>query len=459
MKKKFIISACGLLLLCGCAQENLPLENNNVERGSSNPYRVTLQQALKRSDRLLAQLDGGMKTRAFGRAVADVQIVEQPKTRGINSADTLFYIVNYTNNSGFAVLAADTRLAPVYAISNEGNLSVSDTIGNPGLASFFNSLYADGAGIPTDSVSTGNNDTPPAIDAGYEGFKIGPIVPKNVRCMTDAEVPRVFGDTTEVSEMEYLCLYMMSAYKWPKKIGDHEIDWDVMYNSTVNLWDPSTYEAKPDDDKKGDGKGDGKGDDENNDKDKDKEKEKQQKLDEEREKLYRDLKKMMWDAGVKIDYYITHKGGGSGSGKTVYDCLVYQYICVMESLGFDFDENGDNSTEPFDESGIKTMMGATRPVLLASYSPGTEVYPNYLWATDGWWYFGSHDKNDPSKDIFLLHCLWPKKQQCNGWFKLSGATSGTQAHPGTAEDGEMGEPIEEVKNIRYHVNVMFPKRN
>ena len=80
MKKIFIISACGLLLLCGCAQENLPLENLSTgENSSTNPYRVTLQQALKRSDRLLAQLDGGMKTRAFGRAVADVQIVEQPK--------------------------------------------------------------------------------------------------------------------------------------------------------------------------------------------------------------------------------------------------------------------------------------------------------------------------------------------------------------------------------------------
>ena len=98
MKKAFFISACGLLLLCGCTQENLPLENNNIEGGSSNPNRITLQQALRISDSMLAQING-RKTRSGFRSVRDVKIISQEKTRrAVNGVDTMFYIVNYANN-------------------------------------------------------------------------------------------------------------------------------------------------------------------------------------------------------------------------------------------------------------------------------------------------------------------------------------------------------------------------
>lgn len=84
-----LLSSCSLLLLCGCAQENLTLENNNVERGSSNPNRITLKEALKTSDKLFRTLEG--KTRSAGRVVESVSYLADEKTRGSGgSVDTMF---------------------------------------------------------------------------------------------------------------------------------------------------------------------------------------------------------------------------------------------------------------------------------------------------------------------------------------------------------------------------------
>lgn len=89
MKKNLLISACSLLLLCGCAQENLPLENNNDERDSSNPNRITLKEALRTSDKLFRTLDGN--TRSAGRVVESVSYLADEKTRGsVESVDTMF---------------------------------------------------------------------------------------------------------------------------------------------------------------------------------------------------------------------------------------------------------------------------------------------------------------------------------------------------------------------------------
>lgn len=51
-----------------------------------------------------------------------------------------FYIVNYTEG-GFALLAGDTRAeTDVYAFSEEGTISLSDTANNPGLKHYLTNI-------------------------------------------------------------------------------------------------------------------------------------------------------------------------------------------------------------------------------------------------------------------------------------------------------------------------------
>jgi hypothetical protein len=52
--------------------------------------------------------------------------------------DTLMYVVNFEDGQGFALVAADRRTDPIYAIIDEGSLSVSelDKVDNPGFIIF-----------------------------------------------------------------------------------------------------------------------------------------------------------------------------------------------------------------------------------------------------------------------------------------------------------------------------------
>ena len=57
------------------------------------------------------------------------------------------YLVNYADDAGFALLSADSRLRPIYAISDEGSMSFSDTTYNKGLALFARGVEAEIRGI------------------------------------------------------------------------------------------------------------------------------------------------------------------------------------------------------------------------------------------------------------------------------------------------------------------------
>ncbi|MCM1081833.1 MAG: Spi family protease inhibitor [Muribaculum sp.] len=149
MKKNMTIFCFLVMLLTlvftGCSQEEFynSYQESDLKCDDVSSYRVPLSTALKTADAMLDQLNG-TKTRSSSRLVKNVEIVTSGnvKTRG-NEIDTLFYLVNYENNGGFALLAADKRMTPVYAISDEGSLSMNDTIEHDGLAIMMRLAKAD----------------------------------------------------------------------------------------------------------------------------------------------------------------------------------------------------------------------------------------------------------------------------------------------------------------------------
>ena len=86
----------------------------------------------------------GKKTRSATRpTIANVETLRsrQFATRAAVdslSIDTLLYFVNFADNQGFAVVAADKRTSPILALIDKGNYKAGDLAqeDNPGFLSF-----------------------------------------------------------------------------------------------------------------------------------------------------------------------------------------------------------------------------------------------------------------------------------------------------------------------------------
>ena len=99
---------------------------------------VPVEQALEDLQGLLEAIDApaedGAVTRSGGiRRVKNVttvspEVLNPDGTRSEATADVedLLYIVNFENEAGYAILGADDRLEPVYAVVDEGSLTTEE---------------------------------------------------------------------------------------------------------------------------------------------------------------------------------------------------------------------------------------------------------------------------------------------------------------------------------------------
>lgn len=172
-----------LIMMNSCSQESLVENVLNDAKETPATNRVSLGEALTHADRLLNKIQG-KKTR--GRIVQSVEVMTSASVKTRSSVlDTAYYIVNYADNGGFAILGADRRLDPVYAVSEEGHLSVGDTATNPGLKMYFQGLeYATlalGDSLPTGPG--GNIEIPsgPGEDNVHSEKYVAPLLTTGVR--------------------------------------------------------------------------------------------------------------------------------------------------------------------------------------------------------------------------------------------------------------------------------------
>ena len=238
MKKKLISYAVVALVLTACNSEEPITPTNQVNDAmGANPYRVSLTDALKNADALLGELGEDEVTRSVERKVESVEYYSRPGTRSLGG-DTLLYLVNYADDAGFALLSADSRLRPIYAISDEGSMSFSDTTYNKGLALFARGVEAEIRGIvvpppiPLDSIDTGlDPDFPIYVREIYS--KVSPLLsvkqrnwhqytPYNNYCKTTDNFPAYAGCAAIAVGQ------VMSYYSYPTIYGGEYFPWDEM---------------------------------------------------------------------------------------------------------------------------------------------------------------------------------------------------------------------------------------
>jgi len=121
-----------LMVLCvistSCSDDEYYIEEENVQKET---FHVSPQEAGALAAQLAAQMN--LPTRgalASAPKVKDVEIfdVHHYQTRASLSdsisIDTLLYFVNFENEAGFAIVSADKRTEPIFAIADEGNYSL-----------------------------------------------------------------------------------------------------------------------------------------------------------------------------------------------------------------------------------------------------------------------------------------------------------------------------------------------
>jgi hypothetical protein len=166
--KKFGLFLIVFALFCGsCEKDNVLLQNDeindNKEVKTEQPnYRISIDEAINEVNSLLDAIDNNtgngntvmMQTAGRRRTIKDVEVATKPHTgltlmnatagnnENTDSADTLFYVINFEDNQGFAIASADQRLEPVLCVTEEGNFYLTDAVYNPGLASFLDGLDA-----------------------------------------------------------------------------------------------------------------------------------------------------------------------------------------------------------------------------------------------------------------------------------------------------------------------------
>ena len=237
----FALSVCPSLV--SCSQEDLVAEApGEKDVASVSPFKIPLREAIGNAERAMRLIEGGRSTRS--RTLGKVEYISSAATRS-GSPDTLFYVVNFSGDNGFAVLSADRRLPDVYAISDEGHLDMNDTVHNKGLGLFFSGLPAS---VPPIGIDTTVYE--PLYPPSYEkdnSYRIDPMFDGNVRrwhqgspfnlmCPIKYVMTEQFEvwkeERSDVGCVPLSTAMIMSYYEWPKVYNRVEFNWSVI--KTIN---------------------------------------------------------------------------------------------------------------------------------------------------------------------------------------------------------------------------------
>ena len=225
--------------MIGCTDdEPVSVPNAMEQSAKENEHRVSLQDALKRAESLLSQI-GDPATRSKTRKVKSVEYLQNQLTRS-GAIDTTLYLVNYENNAGFALLGADDRVRPIYAIADTGRMNVVDTIKNKGLAMFFRNTETDVASLLGGGIQIDTTIVQPPIDPGIPTIEyivarqtepllgvnatyLGQRYPYNIYCPILSN-----GDRAVVGCAAVATAQIMMYNEWPLYVGGNLIPWNQM---------------------------------------------------------------------------------------------------------------------------------------------------------------------------------------------------------------------------------------
>lgn len=354
MKKSSIFPVL-LFLLASCSNNFIdePCQNNIKDEELST--QIPLERAIENAKRYVLSLNDG-STRAMELKPGEIEYITPGGRTRSEEINPSYYIINFENNEGFAIVPADIRLPQEpYAISNESNLSLSDTIFNKSLTFFLNSLPS-----PDDYFNTtrtiGDDDAVPhstKLDKivspflSYEVTHWHQGAPYNKYCP-------VVNDTTCVVGCPAMATGMiLSAYQYPKSYNGYSFPWHI-----ITLGSTKDYTAR--------------------------------------------LLEQLGTKNLLNQFYGIHSSG--------IDFLHVQNINrTFTTLGYEF------SSSVINEEDMNSSLSQMRPILAVGCNRTTKV--GHVWAIDGYAHATDQYETYTIDLGNYYHCVWGWGGKSNGYFK------------------------------------------
>lgn len=237
---------CFLLLvaiaLVACEKENESVVRNTDLQEEVSQNKVSLKQALLYAENSINGINP--TTRSAERKVKSAEIyVAKPATRSVENTEVSFYLINYEDNEGFAMVSTDSRATPVYAYSDVGNLTAEDLETNPGLQIFMEGTIEN---YQIEVASLGDREPINKPDSTL-GDLLMPTVVYNgevyyLKITTEdiAKNPLLTTNWSQNSPYGNSCpggvagcapiaaAQIMAYHKHPAQFGTHTYNWDAM---------------------------------------------------------------------------------------------------------------------------------------------------------------------------------------------------------------------------------------
>lgn len=133
--KKTLLLLMAVFLLSACSQEEMP--QNPVDNDTTMQTGMLLNRVMEVAK---ASHESFFGTRGNELKIASVEpfIPGRASTRSADDS-SIFYLINFSNDKGFAIVS-DTDTPQLYAISDEGNVHLSDTVENKNFGFYVNEL-------------------------------------------------------------------------------------------------------------------------------------------------------------------------------------------------------------------------------------------------------------------------------------------------------------------------------
>lgn len=240
MRKSKIFFWGMLLILSSCSQDDIIKDFEKYPTSSS--YTVSVEEALQIAEVAMKSLDG--ETTRSPRIVSSIEVKTTNHTRANLASDSLFYLVNYADDNGFALLGADKRLPSLYAISDEGHFEFSDTLNNEGLAFYMSYIeerapyFIEANTAVGDTTTLKPFDPLPIVNTNlYDVYspkiskavrKVHGYYPYNTYCFDN------LGNQALTGCLPTAMAIYISYFKWPQSYKGYSFDWTAINANPQN---------------------------------------------------------------------------------------------------------------------------------------------------------------------------------------------------------------------------------
>ncbi len=356
-----------VLAICSCNNDIEELSTTlNQENHLVQSDRLT--DALNRADRLLGKIEG--RTRNDVRLVESVKFVNYGHSTRGESIDSLYWIVNYADNKGFAVLGATEDTDGIYAISGEGHLEQNDAIENPGLAMFFESLPRTIPTRPGFEIDSTMNDKPILNYNEDLSTQIKPMLAQSVRSWHQLypynRECTLNGVSCPAGCAPLAIAMIMTYYEWPQTYKSLRYDWQAIKSAYSPI-----------------------------------------------DVISANIPILIKEIGSKENLNTTYNTIENGGSSTLTETT---YKRTFEHFGYKTPGN----FKDFSLDGLADFIRKNEKPVLMRGEKSNNV--GHVWIIDGYYYDlhrSSMVLGEYYGEGYLFHAVWGWGSSCNGYFKIS----------------------------------------